>query len=147
MIFSNYSNLGSSALAILATLTVCDQLPLSKALLIPPLAMHDDTLSFLGKSNTKERGIAATVVKRPDLFVNFNNRFESCLPGAINAIQLLLELEWIMFHKGSLVLWREPAFDDSIGDIGRKIVKAATKISYILESPPAELYLNLRIKL
>jgi len=145
--WTGYNNIGIAGFSILATLAVSGPLSVTKSLLIMPFAMHSQTVSHLANQNVSPRGIAALTSKMPELFINFNRRFEASLPVSINAIQLLLEIHWIELHRSQLVLVREFNSIDGGGERAKKILKAASNLSALLECTEAELYLNLRIEL
>jgi hypothetical protein len=143
---SQYNNAAICAAALMAVIEECKDLSLAKSLLVMPLIMHDATVHFLGDQRTRERGIAALVALRPDLFANFNSRFVSGLPHTLNAIQLLTELKYVSFGQ-KLTLYSPLVFSKALGERALRIKKASPNIAALLSSPEDELYLNLRIVL
>jgi hypothetical protein len=93
--WSAFNNVGLCAAAIANIVEHCGSLSVSKALLIMPLIMHDATLTFLSKGNIRRREVAALVSVKPELFANFNDRFENSLVLSLNSIQLLAHLGYV----------------------------------------------------
>lgn len=144
--WKGYNNVGLCATALASVIEHSGRLPLSKALLVMPLVMHDATISFLSKGNIRKREAAALASTKPEFFVNFNSRFEESLVLSLNAIQLLVHLGY-----AKLLVDLVPAMGMQIGDeFGRRalrIVKATPNIAALLDSPVDELYSNFRIQL
>lgn len=147
MTWKNYNNIGIGSVSILSTLNHRDALSLSKSLLVLPLVMHKELLLFLCRKNTLFRSITALISAHPELFFNFNRRYESALVTSLNAIQLLIELKLVDYTEGFIYQKQKINIDSSFGERARRIVQASEKISHILNSSEEELYLNLRIKL
>jgi hypothetical protein len=144
--WSGYNNVGICATALMAVLAHADQLSISKALLVMPLVMHDATVRYMGNGNVTKREVAALVAHRPDLFANFNSRFEEGLAVTVNAIQLVVAEGYAKFD-GKLVLLQQLNIDSSFGKRAQRIAKAAGHMAAVLASPVDELYLNLRVQL
>uniref|UniRef100_UPI001FF7366E hypothetical protein n=1 Tax=Ralstonia pseudosolanacearum TaxID=1310165 RepID=UPI001FF7366E len=111
-----------------------------------PLVMHDATLSFLSKGNIRKREAAALTSVKPDLFANFNSRFESSLVLSLNAIQLLVQLGY-SHMKNELFPGEAINVGPDFGKRAERILKATPNIAAVLASPVEELYLNFRIQL
>ncbi|WP_129112244.1 three component ABC system middle component [Burkholderia pseudomallei] len=141
-----YNNVGVCATALMAVLAHSEQLSIAKALLVMPLVMHDSTVSYLGNGRVVEREAAALVAHRPDLFANFNSRFNEGLSVTVNAIQLIVAAGYAKFD-GKLVLLQPLSIDSSFGKRAQRIAKAASHIAAVLASPVDELYLNFRVQL
>ncbi|MCW3656925.1 three component ABC system middle component [Burkholderia cenocepacia] len=131
---------------MLAVLAHAERLSVSKALLIMPLVMHDVTVRYLGNGNVAFREVASLVAHRPDLFANFNSRFEESVAVSVNAIQWIVAAGYASFD-GALVLLQPPKIDASFGKRGQRIAKASRHIAAILAAPVDELYLNFRVQL
>ncbi|WP_268907356.1 three component ABC system middle component [Burkholderia cepacia] len=144
--WSGYNNAGICATAILAVLAHSERLSVSKALLIMPLVMHDVTVRYLGNGNVAFREVASLVAHRPDLFANFNSRFEESVAVSVNAIQWIVAAGYASFD-GALILLRSLEIDASFGKRGQRIAKASGHIAAILAAPVDELYLNFRVQL
>lgn len=145
---SKYNNFAICALGIMASLQKApsQRMSLPKALLVMPFIMHDASVRFLGKSNTKPRQISALIASRPELFLNFNSRFLAGLTPTLNAIQFLNAANFIHFD-GQLHLSRELNPSSELGLRAGRILKATDNIVAALSSSEEELYLNLRIEL
>ncbi len=144
--WSGYNNVGICATALLAVLSHAKQLNIAKALLVMPLVMHNATVSYMGNGKVVKREAAALVAHRPDLFANFDSRFEESLAVTINAIQLIVASGYAKFD-GRLVLLKPLDIDVSFGKRAQRIARAANHIAAVLASPVDELYLNFRIQL
>ncbi|MBU4324728.1 MAG: hypothetical protein KKG49_15990, partial [Gammaproteobacteria bacterium] len=137
---------GICATALMAVLSHSKQLNTANALLVMPLVMHNATVIYLANGKVAKRDAAALVAHRPDLFANFNSRFEEGLAITVNAIQLIVAAGYAKFD-GKLVLLKPLHIDASFGKRAERIAKAANHISVLLASPVDELYLNFRIRL
>ncbi len=111
-----------------------------------PLVMHDATVRYMSNGNVTVRDAAGLVAHRPDLFVNFNSRFEESLAATVNAIQLIVTAGYAGFD-GGLTLATPLTIDSSFGKRAQRIAKAAKHIAEVLDSPVDELYLNFRVQL
>ncbi|BCQ22395.1 hypothetical protein NK8_05040 [Caballeronia sp. NK8] len=144
--WSGYNNVGICATALLAVMAHAPRLSLPKAMLVMPLVMHDATVKHLGNGSVARRAAATLAASRPDLFINFDSRFTESLVTSVNAIQLVIEAQYVRFD-GELVLVNPVEIDPSFGRRAQRITKAAEHIAALLKSPADELYLNFRVKL
>lgn len=144
--WSGYNNAGICATAMLAVLAHAEQLTVAKALLVMPLVMHDATVQYLGNGRVAFREVASLVAHRPDLFANFNSRFEESVAVSVNAIQWIVAAGYTSFD-GTLALLQPLKFDASFGKRVQRIVKASGHIAAVLAAPVDELYLNFRVQL
>ncbi|HEY9102347.1 three component ABC system middle component [Chitinimonas sp.] len=144
--WSGYNNVGICAAALLAVLARAKQLSVAKALLVMPIVMHDATIRHMGNGNIAFREVAGLVADRPDLFVNFNSRFEESLTTSVNAIQWIVAAGYASFD-GKLILLKPLRIDASFGKRAQRIEKAAAHIAAVLAAPADELYLNFRVQL
>lgn len=141
-----FNNEGICAIGLMCVLERLGSLSLAKSLLVMPIIMHRPTIKFLKNGNVRPREAAALTAIRPDLILNFSERFYNGLPISLNAVQIViaggfasLDSE-IRFEKALQV-------DKSFGNRANDIVKAANNLAALLSSPVEELYLNLRVKL
>ncbi|WP_197377995.1 three component ABC system middle component [Ralstonia pseudosolanacearum] len=144
--WSGYNNAGVCATAILAVLAHAKRLPVAKALLIMPLVMHDATVQYMGNARVAFREVASLVAHRPDLFANFNSRFEESIAVSVNAIQWIVATGYASFD-GALVLLQPLEIDADFGKRVQRIEKASEHIAAVLTAPVDELYLNFRVQL
>ncbi|MFM0741709.1 DUF6521 family protein [Paraburkholderia xenovorans] len=144
--WSGYNNIGICATALMSVIERTGELPLAKALLVMPLVMHDATLAFLSNANVRKREAAALTSVRPELFANFNNRFEDSLVLSLNAVQLLIHLGHVKL-RANLVPDIPMDISPDFGARAQRIVKAAPSVAALLASPIEELYLNFRVHL
>lgn len=144
--WDGYNNVGIGVVGIASILNHLDSISIPKALLIIPLVMHRPTLAYMAHKSTLERGSAALASGHPQLFVNFNERFESSLPLSINSIQLLVNLGYARLG-GTLIRSRRLSIDTELGARALKIDLASEKISDLLLEADEELYLNFRVHL
>jgi len=144
--WSGYNNVGICATALLAVLAHKQQLSVARALLVMPLVMHDATMRYMGSGNVAFREVAGLVAHRPDLFANFNSRFEESIAVSVNAIQWIVSAGYAKFD-GSLVLLQSLEIDNGFGKRVQRIDKASKHIAAVLSAPVDELYLNFRVQL
>ncbi|QVX40052.1 hypothetical protein J4H89_07685 [Ralstonia solanacearum] len=131
---------------MLAVLAHAGRLPVAKALLIMPLVMHDATVRYMGSASVAFREVASLVAHRPDLFANFNSRFEESVAVSVNAIQWIVAAGYASFD-GTLVLLQPLKIDADFGKRAQRIEKASGHIAAMLAAPVDELYLNFRVQL
>lgn len=144
--WDGYNNVGIGVIAIASVLNHLGSLSIPKALLIIPMIVHRPTLGHMAHKGTLERGSAALSSGHPQLFVNFNERFESYLPLSVNSIQLLTHLGYAKLGE-VLIRQRRLVIDTELGQRAKKIDQASEKISELLLEPDEELYLNFRVQL
>ncbi|MCK4139811.1 hypothetical protein JNO62_16580 [Ralstonia pseudosolanacearum] len=130
----------------MAVLAHARRLPVAKALLIMPLVMHDATVRYMGNAGVAIREVASLVAHRPDLFANFNSRFEESVAVSVNAIQWIVAAGYASFD-GTLVLLQPLKIDADFGKRVQRIEKASKHIAAVLAAPVDELYLNFRVQL
>ncbi|NML32887.1 three component ABC system middle component [Paraburkholderia antibiotica] len=130
----------------MAVLAHAKKMSVARALLVMPLVMHEATVRYMGRGNVAIREAAALVANKPDLFANFNLRFQEGLAVTVNAIQLIVEAGYVKFD-GGLILLQPLNIDKSFGHRAQRIAKASSHIAAVLESPVDELYLNFRVQL
>lgn len=144
--WSGYNNVGICATAIMSILAESDPLPISKALLIMPIVMHEATVRYLGNRNVTFREAASLVAYKPELFANFDLRFAESLAVSVNSIQWLVAAGYVKFD-GTLALLQPLKIDANFGKRAQRITKASGHIATILTAPAEELYLNFRVRL
>jgi hypothetical protein len=146
-----YNNIGIQALAILLVVQYTQNLPISKALLVPPIITHNEMLKYLSNGNVNIQGVEKLIIEKASFFSNFNDRFYDQLCSSINAIQLLHEVDAITLNKDVLMNKgvSEPLFETGkeAGSRALKIKKAVPNIAKIMESSTENLYLNFRVEL
>jgi hypothetical protein len=144
--WNGYNNIGICATALVSVISHTGELPLAKAMLVMPLVMHDATLAFLSNASVRKREAAALTSVKPELFANFNRRFEDSLVLSLNALQLLLHLGHVKL-QGNLIPSKPMQITSDYGARAQRIVKATPSIATLLASPVEELYLNFRVHL
>lgn len=144
--WSGYNNAGICATAILAVLAHAQRLSVAKALLVMPLVMHEETVRYMGNGRVAFREVTGLVAHRPDLFANFNSRFEESIAVSVNAIQWIVAAGYASFD-GALVLLQPLKIDTNFGKRVQRIGKASEHIAAVLAAPVDELYLNFRVQL
>jgi hypothetical protein len=144
---SLFNNVGIDALSIAFVLNYQTELQITKALLIPPIAAHGALLSHLARASTKILSFEKYLIEHLSNFSNFNDRYYDSLTTAMNAIQLLNELEMVKVEGPTMKQVRKIDFEKSMGKRAEKMFKAAPNISSLLSDSSEKLYLNLRIEL
>ncbi|MFW1849180.1 three component ABC system middle component [Acinetobacter guillouiae] len=146
MKIESYNNIAMCTSSLHLIISKKKSIELSKALLIYPLIMHDETLIFLAKKSTKPRRLNSLISTHPLYFINYNERFINSLPISLNSIQFLLSTKKILFQK-NLICNSELKITKQYGKRLSLVEKASDKIIYLLDQPLEELYLNLRVTL
>jgi len=147
MNLENYNNIGITTIAINSVLSLSEELPLSKALLIMPLFTSKALTSHLSRKTTEIKSIEKLISEKTPLFSNFNKRYYDSLAHSLNAIQLLIETNQISMTNGKLKNNQSFQFDKAMGKRAGKINSASENVSKILKENTEKLYLNLRIEL
>ena len=145
-IWNGYNNVGLCAVALASVIEHSQGLSLPKSMLVMPLVMHEATVSFLSKGNIRQREAAALTSVKPELFINFNDRFQNSLVVSLNAIQLLIHLKYAKFDV-DLLPDRSISPSSEYGKRAERIFKATPNIAALLSGSDEELYLNFRIQL
>lgn len=81
-----YNNEAIGLVCLMAVLEHKKSIELSKALLIFPFLLHNPTLGYLKHRKIRLLSAKQFVSKEVDFFTNFNERFHSFLPLALNTI-------------------------------------------------------------
>lgn len=147
MIDDSYNNMGIAALAISSVLGHFQQSEIAKLVLILPIVMHRDSLTYLAKSNSSVTSFTNFIYSRPSNVTNFPQRFDSSLSTSLNAIQLLSEIGAINILDQNVKFIRPLRDIAKMGRRAEKIAKASKNIANILNAPSTDLYLNFRIQL
>lgn len=126
----------------------------SKAMLILPLSTHNALVSYLNDSRTKVKGLEQLIVKKPEFFSNFNQRFYSLLELSINSMLILIKLDIVILDQnGHLKInpIAHPLVSDNktalLGKRAQKIIRASSSIADLLVEDVSNLYLQLRVNL
>lgn len=147
---NKYNNAGIASIGILSVLNHTKTLSLTKALLIMPIVMHNETTRYLANERTRSRTVATLVTIRPDFVSNFDRRYHSSLLHSINALQLLHAIGQIELDFGPYLQIKQSGQFELKKEHGKRaalIDKASPEIANLLKSSDEELYLNLRIEL
>lgn len=142
-----YNNIGTCALGIAFTMRHLDRLSVSRAALIAPIIAHRSLLHYMARKTTHLQSIEQFIVRNPEYFTNFNNRFYDGLAVTVNSIQFLTEAKLIHFENGNLFPLKNLDYDKAMGERARKIFDASLNIANITNNNLTSLYSNLRIKL
>lgn len=144
--WDGYNNIGIGVVALASALDHLGSISVPKALLVIPMIVHRPTLSYMAHKGTLVRGSAALVSGHPQLFANFNGRFESTLPLSLNSIQLLIHLGYARLGE-KIVLKERLNICAEFGQRAHKINQASEKLAEMLSESDEELYLNFRVQL
>ncbi|HDX9579644.1 TPA: hypothetical protein ROX88_003239 [Bacillus pseudomycoides] len=150
---SLYNNEIIGAFSIFEVTRHLQTISCAKAMLILPLVSHDQTVSYLRRYNVKS--IEQLIVRKPEYFSNFNQRFTSLFTTSINSILILNTLNVITIKKGSLIEFNSNKESEIfyqndkkiLGTRAINIIKASDKLSELLDDSVENLYLQLRVKL
>ena len=144
---NTYNNLGFGIISIASVLNVKKSLSVDKVFLIIPFFTHQELLTFLSNSRSEIRSIEQLISHKINCFSNFNKRYFDNLVLTINAIQYLIDMEYVEFENGNLILKKELQFDGNMGKRASKIYKAANNVSKLLSDNSSNLYLNLKVEI
>jgi hypothetical protein len=147
MNLENYNNIGITSIAINSVLSLSEELPLSKVLLIMPFFTSKALTSHLSRKTTEIKSIEKLISEKTPLFSNFNKRYYDSLTNSLNAIQLMIETKQISITNGKLKNNQSFQYDKAMGKRAGKINTASQNVSKLLKENTEKLYLNLRIEL
>lgn len=143
-----YNNEAIGLLAVGSILNLIEEMPLSKAMLILPIILHDPTLNYLQRGNVYIQSLDQLIVDKVYLFSNFNKRFISLLPVSMNCIFLLEKMKLIELNNGHIFKINNITFENkTLGKRGSKVLKASENVRRILSIDESYLYLQLRVEL
>ena len=80
-----YNNEAMGVVAIYSVIKELEEIEYCKAMLILPLMLNDKLIKFLGRANTKVRGIEELIIKKGQTLTNFNEFYLEMLPISINS--------------------------------------------------------------
>ena len=142
-----YNNLGIGIVSIGFVINIMKSISLDKVFLIIPFFTHQELLTYLGKSNSDIKSIEQIISNKIGCFSNFNNRYFDTLVLSMNAIQYLIDMEYVELINGNLVLKKAMVFDNKMGARAEKIYKASNNVAKLLNDNSSNLYLNLRVEI
>ncbi|MGG3508024.1 three component ABC system middle component [Paenibacillus lautus] len=145
-----YNNEMIGAIAIYSVLFHLQTISVAKSMLIFPFISHQGTLDFLKNNKTTLRSLEEFIIKKPDFFSNYNDRFFSLLTLSVNSLILLKEIELIKIENSEISIDLEKKLDinkESFGLRAFNISMAGKKLSEILKDNDKNLYLQLKVKL
>jgi len=143
-----YNNEAIAALALLSVMRHCEAIQLSSALLISPLLLHSPTLKRISLSSFKIRSIEEFIVKYPECFANFQERYKSLLAISINSVAIAIEMKKIEVKNGYLIKSKEfdtISFNIPLGIRAKSIIRSSEKIAIIFSEKSSNLHLHLRL--
>lgn len=149
-----YNNEMLGAISLYYIIEKVTMLNSSKAMLVLPLVLHNDLISYINNSRTNAKSLEQLIVKKPEFFSNFNQRFYSLIDLSINSILILIKLDLVSINKsGQLAL--KSSIDlllrgndiSLLGQRAKKIIQASSSIASLLNDSNENLYLQLRVKL
>lgn len=148
-----YNNIGISLVGLLSIVRFYDEIDYSRCLLINPILLHNQSVTYLKSGNTKPKGIEDLISSKVELFLNFNKRYYSFLELSINTIIIANKMKFIDLEGSKIIVNKEQmdTFDFSnknLGDRASKMIQASEKLSNLLKQENTEnLYFKLRIEI
>lgn len=148
-----YNNIGISLVGFLSMIRFFDEMEYSKFLLINPLLLHNQTVTYLKSKTTKPKGIEDLIISKIEFFLDFNKRYYSLLELSINTIVLAQKMNFIMLEDNKIIPIKEQIdkFDfknEALGNRAINIIQASEKLSTLLKQESTDsLYFMLRIEL
>lgn len=142
-----YNNLGIGIISIASVMNVIKSLSVDKVFLIIPFFTHQELLAFLSNSRSEIRSIEQVMAHKINCFSNYSKRYFDNLVLTLNSIQYLIDMEYVDFKNGKLLLKNELQFNSRMGKRASKIYKSANNVSKLLSDNSYNLYLNLKVKI
>jgi len=148
-----FNNEMIGSVAMYSVIRHLGSLSTAKAMLILPIAFHNQIVSYIGRANTEVKSIEQLLIRKPDLLANFNGRFYSLLEVSVNCIAILAALKFVSISSdGTINVIKDKNFIPSsekklIGSRASRIIDSASQIAKLFEDNVENLYLQLRVKL
>ncbi|WP_025722463.1 three component ABC system middle component [Paenibacillus polymyxa] len=148
-----FNNEMIGCIAMYSVIRHLDSLSTAKAMLILPIAFHNQVVSYIGRANTEIKSIEQLLLRKPDLLANFNGRFYSLLEVSVNCIAILVALKFVSVNsEGTINVLKDKNFIPSrekkvIGSRASRIIDSASQIAKLFDDHVENLYLQLRVKL
>lgn len=142
-----YNNLGIAVVSLSAILSYLDRISLAKIFLVMPFVTQKKLLDYMA-SEEDVKSIENLLSKKTSYFGSFSRRFYASLALTMNALQYLIEMQYVKIENGVVTKLKNYDFPLDVGERSSLILKAAYKIALLLKATSDEqLYLNLRVKL
>lgn len=142
-----YNNLGIGIISIASVMNIKKLLSVDKVFLIIPFFTHQELLAFLSNSRNEIKSIEQIISHKVNCFSNYSKRYFDNLVLTLNSIQYLIDMEYVEFENGKILLKNELQFNSKMGKRASKIYKAANNVSKLLSDNSCNLYLNLKVKI
>lgn len=143
-----YNNEAIGVVAIYSVVKNLKEIDYSKAMLILPLMLNDKLIKFIGRANTKVRGIEELIIKKGQVLTDFNEFYLEMLPISINSLIILNEMKVIEIENGIIRFKdNELKVDLQVSKRIRNMLKSVESICEILKLKNENLYLQLRVVL
>lgn len=143
-----YNNEAIGVVAIYLVVKNLKEIDYSKAMLILPLMLNDKLIKFIGRANTKVRGIEELIIKKGQVLTDFNEFYLEMLPISINSLIILNEMKVIEIENGIIRFKdKELKVDLEVSKRIKNMLKSVESICEILKLKNENLYLQLRVVL
>ena len=143
-----YNNEAIGVVAIYLVVKNLKEIDYSKAMLILPLMLNDKLIKFIGRANTKVRGIEELIIKKGQVLTDFNEFYLEMLPISINSLIILNEMKVIEIENGIIRFKdKELKVDLEVSKRIMNMLKSVESICEILKLKNENLYLQLRVVL
>ena len=140
-------NIAIYVLALQTVVFYSNGISIAKLFLVAPFINHKLLLQYLC-DNEDINSLEGLISKKPSFFSAFPKRYENSLVKSMNAIQYMLEMQYISIKDGLVYKQNVVEYDNAMGKRMKMIFDASRNISGLLnENSEEKLYLNLRIKL
>ncbi len=106
-----YNNVAITAFTVMAMLRNSPKIPLSKVALLMPILLDDNIINKMISRNYAN--FDSVITQNKVYLSNFNNRYVDLLPQVVNAISILLDLNWVSLY-GEFVKVENAASCESI---------------------------------
>ena len=110
--------------------------------------LNDKLIKFIGRANTKVRGIEELIIKKGQVLTDFNEFYLEMLPISINSLIILNEMKVIEIENGIIRFKdKELKVDLEVSKRIKNMLKSVESICEILKLKNENLYLQLRVVL
>jgi len=151
MMTDTYNNVGISLVSFLSVVRFLEKIDYSKALLINPILLHNQSMKYLKSKATRPKSMEDLIASKVEYFLSFNKRYYSFLTLSINTILIAEKMQFVSLRDGYIYVEKSNInkFDFSNKKLGKRaleIVDASEKLVKLLDEDTEGLYLKLRIE-
>lgn len=144
MSISIHNNEAIASIVIRMFLEKYGSINYSKSMLILPFLLQPELVSFLKNKRTVIRSLEELIIKKGELLINFNARFNEMLPLTINSLYILDQAKIIIISDDDII---PNSYIESDGKRINDIKEAIPQLCELFSESSDSIYLKLRIQL